>query len=566
MRQSRNTLFVSTAAALLWAGVAHAQSPVQVFILAGQSNMEGKGQVAGVSTPGTLENMVATDPANFGQLVSSGTDNWITRSDVSMYSTTGPGNSVKSGGLTVGYGSSSNQIGPELGFGWEMGELYGEDVLVIKTAWGGKSLAVDFRPPSAAQKRGGETGEYYNKMLEEVDNALSNIGSYVPGYSGQGYEIKGFGWHQGWNDRINGTFVAEYEQNMVDFINDVRFDLGAADLPFVIANTGIGGAPLNGNALDLANAQIGPANVTLSGDQLGVTGEVLYPEFVGNVKAVNTIPMWRDAADSPVPSGNQGFHWNQSGETMYLMGEAMGQEMATMSGYVQFERQYIEVNQQTGEIKIINPSTNTDDMDLEAYSITSASGALDANNWSPIDGNYDSAGDGSVDSGAWAVVSASVNELSEAAVPGGADGLVVIGDEVSLGVGAWIQNLEKDLLATYTDTDGNVESLYIRYTGSDNILADLNTDGTIDTADWMIFVDGIQADMTGLSAPQAYQMGDLDGDFDNDIDDFDLFRRAYELENPAPGAFEAMVASVPEPSSLALFGLGAFGLLRRRTA
>jgi len=552
MRPSRNTLLASTTAALIWAGVAQAQSPVQVFILAGQSNMEGKGQVAGASTPGTLENRVVQDPANFGHLVSSGTNNWITRDDASIYSTTGPGNSVISGGLTVGYGSSSNQIGPELGFGWEMGELYNEDVLIIKTAWGGKSLAADFRPPSAVQKRGGDVGTYYNLMLDNVNAALDNIGDYVPGYSGQGYELKGFGWHQGWNDRVNSAFVNEYEANLVDFINDVRFDLKAADLPFVVANTGISGPnESNARALQLMAAQTAVDEFTGTNPQT-------------NVRAIDTRPFWVDPIDSPVPSGNQGFHWNQAGQTMYLMGEAMGVQMATMSDYVQFESQYLEVDQQTGEIKIVNPASNIDDMGLEAYSITSASGALSATNWTPIDGNYDSAGDGSVDSGAWGVVTATVNELSEAAVPGGADGVVAIGDEVSLGVGAWIQNLEKDLVATYTDTDGNVESLYIRYTGSDNILADLNTDGTIDTADWQIFVAGIQADMTGLSGPQAYQMGDLDGDLDNDIDDFDLFRRAYEEQNPAPGAFQAMVASVPEPTSALALGLGGLALGARR--
>lgn len=74
--------------------LAFSQNKVQVFILAGQSNMEGKGQVAGVSTPGTLEYMVDTDLANFGHLVSGGTNNWITRGDVSIASTTGPSNSL----------------------------------------------------------------------------------------------------------------------------------------------------------------------------------------------------------------------------------------------------------------------------------------------------------------------------------------------------------------------------------------------------------------------------------------------------------------------------------------
>ena len=54
-------------------------------------------------------------------------------------------------------------------------------------------------------------------------------------------------------------------------------------------------------------------------------------------------------------------------------------------------------------------------------------------------------------------------------------------------------------------------------------------------------------------------MGDLDGDHDNDINDFVLFRQAYEMVHTAPGAFEEMVAlySVPEPGTglLVLAGL-----------
>lgn len=98
------------------------------------------------------------------------------------------------------------------------------------------------------------------------------------------------------------------------------------------------------------------------------------------------------------------------------------------------------------------------------------------------------------------------------------------------------------------------------------LLADLNQDDVLDGADWIIFRDNIQADMTGLTAEQALALGDLDGDFDNDIEDFDLFRRAYELANPQPGAFQAMLeASVPEPGSLLLLlgGLAA-GCARRR--
>jgi hypothetical protein len=53
------------------------------------------------------------------------------------------------GKVKVGYGFDDERIGPEFSFGIDMDGAHEEPVLIIKTAWGGKSLAVDFRSPSA---------------------------------------------------------------------------------------------------------------------------------------------------------------------------------------------------------------------------------------------------------------------------------------------------------------------------------------------------------------------------------------------------------------------------------
>ena len=55
----------------------------------------------------------------------------------------------RSGPLTVGYGGSPDKIGPELGFGLALEQKLDAPILLIKTSWGGKSLHYDFRPPSA---------------------------------------------------------------------------------------------------------------------------------------------------------------------------------------------------------------------------------------------------------------------------------------------------------------------------------------------------------------------------------------------------------------------------------
>jgi hypothetical protein len=48
------------------------------------------------------------------------------------------------------------------------------------------------------------------------------------------------------------------------------------------------------------------------------------------VLSTDTRPFWRDPADSPVTSGNQGFHWNWNAETLFLAGKAMGDDVVTL--------------------------------------------------------------------------------------------------------------------------------------------------------------------------------------------------------------------------------------------
>lgn len=225
----------------------------------------------------------------------------------------------------------------------------------------------------------------------------------------------------------------------------------------------------------------------------------------------------------------------------------------------------LTVDQQTGELRLENPSTNSEELTFEAISINSASGALDPSSWISIAGNYDGNGNGSIDNGNWTITSAALTQLAESANPGGADGSLAVGNDISLG-NAWIGALLKDLTATYTDLNGDVMAMQVVYLGDDNILGDLNTDGLIDASDWLIFITNNQSDMSGLNVPQAYRLGDLDGDLDNDIVDYMMFRAAFEAQNTEPGAFEAMLASVPEPSSLVLLLGGACLLGRRRSA
>ena len=143
----------------------------QVFLLAGQSNMQGQGAVD-MDHPkyynGGRGNLVRvmqeTNTPELYQHLKNKKGQWVEREDAFIRYRNKQG--VMAGGVSIGftgYGSmnSRHHIGPELQIGHRLGSYFKEPVLLIKTAWGGKSLYKDFRPPSA----GGETGEYYQKNV-----------------------------------------------------------------------------------------------------------------------------------------------------------------------------------------------------------------------------------------------------------------------------------------------------------------------------------------------------------------------------------------------------------------
>lgn len=302
---------------------------VKVFVLAGQSNMVGHGKaeegtndVAGAV--GSLRYMAVNYPAEYGRLLvdpdNPAASPWVTRSDVKVwwrYSDLLEQRAVVKGNLGLGFAEGRNKtwFGPEYAFGWVLGDYFTNNpVLIIKAAWGGKSLQVDFRSPSAVAARGGVVGAYYMGMIECVRDALSNLGSEFPEFAGMGYQIVGFGWHQGYSDRINATYSAAYEANLVDLIRDLRAEFERPNLPIVIATTGM--------------AIKGPYSLVEQA-QLAVGDPVKHQEFAGTVFTVDTRPFWRDATVSP---SNFGYHWNHNGETHYLIGKAMGEGMIKLLG------------------------------------------------------------------------------------------------------------------------------------------------------------------------------------------------------------------------------------------
>jgi hypothetical protein len=219
---------------------------------------------------------------------------------------------LRKGPLSVGFAvyDDKHHFGPELEFGQVVGDQYDQKVLLIKTAWGGKSLYRDFRPPSS----GGTVGPYYLKMIAEVRESLANLSNDFPGIDGR-YELAGFVWYQGWNDGVDPKkAIPEYEQNLVNLIKDVRKDLNAPKLPVVIGE-------LTGPWVEAP-----PEWTSLRAAQAAAASR---PEFAGNVAFVPTRDFVRKPEDSPNPG--HGHHEFGNAETYLLVGEALARGFSRVS-------------------------------------------------------------------------------------------------------------------------------------------------------------------------------------------------------------------------------------------
>ena len=291
--------------------------PLKIYLLVGQSNMQGHAAERTLAhlgmDPKTVPLLKAIQNADGSAKVHDQV--WISSIDTSEES------GVKEGKLTVGYGAGGREpkIGPELTFGITMQKHVGEPILIIKTSWGGKSLNTDFRSPSAGpyqfnegqienfkkrgqdlaeerRKRAERTGVYYRLMLEHTHKVLDNIKRVYPAYNAKAsYELAGMVWFQGWNDMVDsGTYPTRgqpgsydaYSKNIAHFIRDVRRDLKAPKLPFVIGVMGAGG-PI---------AKYSPDQMRYAGIhgefRKAMAAPAKLPEFKGNVTAVFTENYW----------------------------------------------------------------------------------------------------------------------------------------------------------------------------------------------------------------------------------------------------------------------------------
>jgi len=323
------TFFLTAALLCVLSSISFAK-PLKVFILAGQSNMEGHAEIS------TFD-YIGKDPLTAPILKEMRNPDGTPRvcDNVWMSYLTGPydgsANGEGLGKLTAGFGERgdnptqlSSKIGPEFTFGIYMEKELKEPILFIKTAWGGRSLNTEFRPPSAGpyklpkeiqdewdkhpqgvhgipkleerkkwqDEKNAASGVFYRMMVEHVKKVLADPKRVCPAYDPkEGYELGGFVWLQGFNDLVDGTTYPnenydEYSRLLAHFIRDVRKDLSAPKMPFVIGVLGVDGE----KNVNFRKSMAAPAAM---------------PEFKGNVVAVDTAPFWDRDIEAAQPKQEQ---------------------------------------------------------------------------------------------------------------------------------------------------------------------------------------------------------------------------------------------------------------------
>jgi len=352
-------LVLACITAVGFARPAGAAQPVKVFILAGQSNMDGQAHIRTIDFLGE-----DPAPARAALLKTFKPDGKtpVTRDDVWV------ANSSVFDKLQPGFGGRRHYeklgscIGPEYAFGYYMGETFDQQVLLIKFAPGGQSLHVNFRPPSASKtgnaklddqvltkevadrwnegRREHVVGLQYRNMVRYVHATLDNLKERFPAYDEKaGYEICGFVWFHGFNDMFDETGRKQYGKNLVCLVNDMRKEFKAPQMKVVVGVMGVNGV----------QNEVGKQKDVRDGQRCVNT----VPQFKGNVKAVETAPLlspkivaiqtagWlnkdRDLKKQPLTdeekamlrraTSNKGYHYYGSGRFHILAGKLFAETM-----------------------------------------------------------------------------------------------------------------------------------------------------------------------------------------------------------------------------------------------
>lgn len=229
---------------------------IKVFILAGQSNMEGRADANKLLHP-DLERLSKA------------------QENVQLAFNNEPVCALKAVKPSAEIAEIYKReliFGPELFFGIVLAEAWpDEKILLIKLSEGSTSLHGCWHPEWSEDKAAavGEEQEtkLYRALIDYVDLTLFE-------YEKDEYEICAMLWVQGETDARNKIAAAAYERNLQQFIRQIRQDLEKDTLPFLLFQVG------HGKVVEgmMKTAQLVP-NVTLIPQNLDPTSENFYPKL-----------------------------------------------------------------------------------------------------------------------------------------------------------------------------------------------------------------------------------------------------------------------------------------------
>lgn len=227
----KKLLFVlfTTGAVLLGSAVVHAADAaarpakkLKVFLLAGQSNMEGKGD-GGKITAEERALLTQIQPrVHFAY----------------NHEPMRPLDVTPAGGNKKRFGVDTT-FGPEMFFGLKVAEAWpDEEILLIKRSVGATSLYGRWNPQWTKEKAAVTEEDKASPLYPDFIGYVKEILSKYPKDS---YEICAMLWVQGESDTAHGPIPPPaYGDNLRNLINQVRSDVSISDLPFIFVEVGSG--------------------------------------------------------------------------------------------------------------------------------------------------------------------------------------------------------------------------------------------------------------------------------------------------------------------------------------
>lgn len=273
------------------------------------------------------------------------------------------------GPLSIGWGASVTNIGPEYGVGITLERLVDAPILLVKCAWGNTAIREAWRPgsldgvetpsekaerekwnaaeTSAAKAEGREpklrpapekTGKpswCWGMALPAIRKVLENPGAYHPEYDpAKGYDIAGMVWFQGYSDMNNEAYGEQLEEMVKWFRSEIK----DPKMPFVCGTLGMVGpyphtvydGPVSGGMVRAAKSEAlkGTMDVVNTGRfyplELDCADNLrkLYPK--DSPEAVSL------SAFTAKSISNKPFHYRGSAKFFLLAGDAFARSLANL--------------------------------------------------------------------------------------------------------------------------------------------------------------------------------------------------------------------------------------------